>query len=92
MRALVLFVQLLLWLLIIRVVVRGLAGLFAPRRASPKGPGPAPRAIEDLVPCDVCRARVPGSRAVASRVGGRDARFCSARCRDEALAAVARAS
>jgi len=95
MRAIVFFVQLLLWLLIIRVVVRGVAGLFAPRAPQqPRAARPqsAPRAVEDLVLDHVCRTYVPRSRAVLARVSGRDEAFCSRACRDKALAAVARAS
>ncbi len=95
MRALVFFTQLVLWLLIIRVVGRGLAGLFRPRRRpQPDAPRPQapPRAIEDLVLDRVCQTHVPRSRAVLARVAGRDEAFCSAACRDKALAAVARAS
>jgi uncharacterized protein len=95
MRALVFFVQLLLWLLIIRIVLRGLARLF---RGASSGARPAaappqpPRGIEDLVFDRVCQTYVPRSRALAARVGGREELFCSAACRDKALAAVARAS
>jgi hypothetical protein len=96
MRALVFFVELLLWLLIVRIVLRGLARMFG--LASP-GAGPraarraeAARPIEDLVLDPVCRSYFPRSRGVAARVSGREELFCSAACRDKALAAVARAS
>jgi hypothetical protein len=95
MRAIVFFVQLLLWLLIIRVVVRGVAGLFGPRAPhAPRAARPqaAPRVIEDLLLDRVCRTYVPRSRAVLARVSGRDEAFCSSACRDKALAAVGRAS
>ncbi|MGE5125285.1 MAG: hypothetical protein ACM3PV_03270 [Betaproteobacteria bacterium] len=93
MRGIVFLVELLLWLLIIRIVLRGLARLFAPatqRRAA--SAGPAARQVEDLVLDRVCRTYVPRSRAVAARVAGHEELFCSAACRDKALAAVARAS
>ncbi len=94
MRALVFFVQLLLWLLIIRLVVRGLTRIFsgasARRPASPRR-GP-PSAIEDLVLDRVCHTYVPRSQAVPGRIAGREEQFCSPECRDKALAAVARAS
>ena len=93
MRAIVLFVQLLLWLLILRVVVRGLARMFggsaAGRRAAP---GQAPRLVDDLVLDRVCQTYVPRSRAVVAHVAGREQAFCSPACRDKALSAVARAS
>lgn len=101
MRAIVFFVQLLLWLMILRMVLRGLARMFGPpahrgrpasgpqRQARPAEPA---RQIEDLVLDRVCRSYFPRSRAVAGRVAGQEELFCSAACRDKALAAVARAS
>jgi hypothetical protein len=50
------------------------------------------RAPEDLVLDRVCRTYVPLSRTVTARVSGREEHFCSAACREKALAAVARAS
>jgi len=47
---------------------------------------------EDLVLDRVCHTHVPRSGAVVARVAGREEHFCSAACRDKALAAVARAS
>jgi hypothetical protein len=49
-------------------------------------------APEDLVLDRICRTHVPRSRALVARVDGREEHFCSADCRDKALAAVARAS
>jgi len=97
MRAIVFFVELLLWLLIIRVVLRGLARLFGGRSDAGSTSGGSRRAparpqIEDLVRDRVCGTYVPRSQALASRVAGRDELFCSTACRDKALAAVARAS
>jgi hypothetical protein len=95
MRAVVFFVQLLLWLLIIRIVVRGLAGLFVRRPAAPPRGAPRPQAqrqIEDLILDRVCQTHFPRSSAVSARVAGHDELFCSTACRDKALAAVARAS
>jgi uncharacterized protein len=94
MRAILFLIELLLWLLLIRIVLRGLARLFAgavsapPRRDQP----PPPRAIEDLVLDRVCRTYLPRSRALTARVGGREEHFCSPACRDAALAELARAS
>ncbi len=94
MRAIVFLVELLLWLLIVRIVLRGLARLFAP--ATAERPGRAPRTqappVEDLVLDRVCRTHFPRSRGIAARVAGHEELFCSAACRDKALAAVARAS
>jgi hypothetical protein len=102
MRAIVFFVELLLWLMIVRIVLRGLGRMFgggrrqhgAPAAAPPRAAGrPAPPAqIEDLVQDPVCRTYFPRSRAVAARVAGRDELYCSTECRDKALAAVGRAS
>jgi YHS domain-containing protein len=47
---------------------------------------------EDLVLDRVCRTHVPRSRALSASVAGHEEHFCSAACRDKALAAVARAS
>jgi hypothetical protein len=96
MRAILFFIQLLLWLLIIRIVLRGLVRMFGlgaarPRPTTPPSSTP-PRAIEDLVFDRICRTYVPRSRAVAGLVDGRDELFCSERCRDEARSSVARAS
>ena len=93
MRALVFLFQLVFWLFVIRIVTRGVARLFAagvarPRPAHP----PAGRVVEDLVLDRVCRTHVPRAHALAARVAGREEHFCSAACRDKALAAVARAS
>jgi hypothetical protein len=100
MRGLVFLVELVLWLLIVRVVLRALARMFGggqPGGARPAGrraaAGPAPPGpIEDLVLDPVCHSYFPRSRAVAARLAGREELFCSAACRDKALAAVARAS
>lgn len=101
MRAIVFFVQLLLWLMIIRMVLRGLVRMFgAPHRQGRAASRPQPRArpaepprqIEDLVLDRVCHSYFPRSRAVAGRVAGQEELFCSDACRDKALAAVARAS
>jgi hypothetical protein len=48
--------------------------------------------VEDLVLDRVCHAHFPRSSGVPARVDGLDELFCSAACRDKALAAVARAS
>ncbi len=91
MRAIVFFLQLLFWLLVVRLLLRGLARLVS---AGPGGKEPprAARAIEDLVLDRVCRTYVPRSRAISARVAGREELFCSEACRDKALTAVARAS
>lgn len=90
MRALVFVVQLLFWLMVVRLVLRAVGGLLRPGpRPRPAAGAPAaapPRQIEDLVLDRVCRTYFPRSRGVAGRVDGRDQLFCSAACRDRAAA------
>jgi hypothetical protein len=81
------------WLMFIRLLLRTLAAFFggasAPA-AERKGPRSLP--VEDLVLDRVCRTHVPRSTALVARVAGVQEHFCSAQCRDKALAGVARAS
>jgi len=86
--------QFLFWLLLLRLVVRAVARAFAAAPARPRTQAAPPRvrAPEDLVLDHVCRTHVPRSRALVARVDGREEHFCSAPCRDKALASVARAS
>jgi len=93
-RGLLLVVQALLWLLLMRLVLRSLASAFSRTRPVQPGSGARPqmRAPEDLVLDRVCHTYVPRSRAITARVAGREEPFCSAACRDRALAAVTRAS
>ena len=95
-RVLLRVLQLLFWLLLLRLVVRTVARAFSPgpgrARAGAPPPRPQVRAPEDLVLDRVCRTHVPRSRALVARVDGREEHFCSAPCRDKALASVARAS
>ncbi|HXY39081.1 MAG TPA: hypothetical protein VEQ10_05395 [Vicinamibacteria bacterium] len=93
MRAIVFFVELLLWLLILRVVLRGLARMFGGSgRAADAPPAQATPLVEDLVLDRVCQTYVPRSRALLAHVDGREQAFCSSTCRDKALSAIARAS
>jgi len=95
-RVLLRVLQFLFWLLLLRLVVRTVARAFSPAPERPRAGAPAPRpqvrAPEDLVLDPVCHTHVPRSRALVARVDGREGHFCSAECRDKALAAVARAS
>ena len=87
--------QFLFWLLVLRLVVRTVARAFSPAPDRPRATAPSRgqvRAPEDLVLDRVCHTHVPRSGAVVARVAGREEHFCSAACRDKALAAVARAS
>jgi hypothetical protein len=95
-RVLLRLLQFVFWLLLLRLVVRAVARAFSPRPGRPRAAaGPARgevHAPEDLVLDRVCHTHVPRSRALVARVGGHEEHFCSAECRDRALAAVARAS
>jgi hypothetical protein len=91
-RGLVVVVLALFWLLVLRLVLRAIGSALAPAASRPAQPGPQARAPEDLVLDPVCRTYVPRSRAIRARVSGREESFCSAACRDRALASVARAS
>ena len=93
-RGLIVFVEALLWLLVLRFVMRAFASVFGGARAAAPAPRERPRvrAAEDLVLDRVCHTHVLRSRALTARVSGREETFCSAACRDQALAAVTRAS
>jgi hypothetical protein len=95
-RVLLRLLQFLFWLLLLRFVVRAVARALSPRPGrSRAASGPARGAVqapEDLVLDRVCHTHVPRSRALVARVEGHEEHFCSAECRDRALAAVARAS
>ena len=88
--------QFLFWLVLLRLLVRAVTRAFAQDAGRPRaGPGPTRREVrapEDLVLDRVCRTHLPRSRALVARIEGRDEHFCSAACREKALAAVPRAS
>ena len=75
-RLLQLLAALLLIRLLGRAVARWLRG--APRRPAVRG--------GELVRDRVCNTHVPRQHALVARVGGREEYFCSAACRDHALA------
>ena len=84
---LVRILRLLAVLLLLRLAFRVLfAWLARPREASRDVRG------GELVRDRVCNTFLPRDRALTARVGGKEEHFCSARCRDQALAAVSRAS
>jgi hypothetical protein len=95
-RVLVKILQFLFWLLLLRLVVRAVARAFSPGPARPRAAAPPSRPQvrppEDLVLDRVCQTHVPRSRALVARVADREEHFCSAACRDKALATAARAS
>ena len=78
-RALFFLLRIVLVLLIVRLAARGLAALFRP----------APErqiADVDTVRDQVCNTFLPRSKAVTAVIAGREEHFCSAACRDRALA------
>lgn len=91
-RGLLIVVQALVWLLLLRFVLRTLGAVLSRGgRARPK-PRAQVRAPEELVLDRVCHTYVPRSRAVAARVAGREEWFCSSACRERALGGMAQAS
>jgi hypothetical protein len=88
------FLQFLFALLVVRLVSRLLGSYLGQQRRTP-GARPAARpkvAGGELVRDRICNTHLPRDRALVARIGGRDEYFCSAACRDEALAALSRAS
>lgn len=95
LRFLVRFLNVLIVLLLVRLVLRGIASWLRGSRArpavSPPGP-PAPREAGELVRDRVCNTFLPRDRAIRARIDGTEEHFCSAGCRDRALAEARRAS
>ena len=79
----------LLIVFVVRLVGRGLAGLFRSSERPQAGGEPAG---VDLVRDRVCNTFVPRDRAVQAMIAGRQEHFCSEACRDRARDAVSRAS
>jgi hypothetical protein len=68
-----------------RFVVAVLQGL---RQQTATGPGPGAPAGSDageMVRDRICNTFVPRERALRALIGGQEAHFCSAACRDRAL-------
>lgn len=87
---LVFVVRVLMVLFVVRLLLRTWAELRRPRGAArPAGKsGPSQELVRDRV----CNTFLPRDRALMARVGAEDAYFCSAACRERALAAASRAS
>ena len=95
LRSVIYVLYFLIILYCVRLVSRSLGRLFGPGggvRRSGGAPGPRSRPAEDLVHDRICNTHVPRSRALTSKIGGREEHFCSEACRDRARAAEARAS
>ncbi len=87
-------VQALLWLLLLRFVLRTVGAALSRTRAREAAPRARAeiRPPEDLVQDRVCHTYVPRSRAISTRVSGQQEWFCSTACRDLSRAAASRAS
>lgn len=85
-------VRVLFALLVVRLLLRAVAGwLRAPRPVAPKPSRPRELAA-DLVRDNFCNTFLPRNGAIKALVAGREEYFCSNACRDRALAAMAQAS
>ena len=82
MTLIVAFVRFVIALFLVRIAFRFVAGVIQglrePRPAGPSG--------VEMVRDRVCNTFLPRERAVTAIVGGREMHFCSAACRDRALA------
>ena len=74
--------RVLLVLLLLRLLARFVAGAIRGYRGAPR---PSAR---ELVRDRVCNTFVARERALVASISGRDEHFCSAACRDRALAAA----
>jgi hypothetical protein len=88
MRFLVVILNALVVLFLVRLVMRALGAFLRPRDTA------APRRIDavEMVRDRVCNTFLPRERAVRALVAGHEEHFCSAACRDRALAGVFQAS
>jgi hypothetical protein len=78
-------------LLLVRFILRAFQPQATRRPARAAAPRPQPPS-PDLVRDRICNTFLPRERALRAMVGGRQEHFCSAACRDRALADAARAS
>jgi hypothetical protein len=88
---LVRLVRIVMILLVIRVVLRTIAGFLRPGNRPEKAGTASPVLAGDLVRDRVCNTFVLKDRAVRALVAGREESFCSALCRDKALGALSKA-
>jgi hypothetical protein len=76
------FVRFVIALFLVRIAFRFIAGVIQGLREPPPS---GPSGVE-MVRDRVCNTFLPRERAVTAIVGGREMHFCSAACRDRALA------
>lgn len=91
-RLLVIAVRLLGLLLLARFAFSALRRPGAPGGTRGRNAAPRPPVAGELVRDRVCNTFLPRDRALHAVVGAREEHFCSAACRDRALADAARAS
>jgi hypothetical protein len=84
---LVLVVRILLVLILLRFLLRFAAAVVRGYRGDRPAPAAGGPPAVELVRDEVCNTYVPRPKALVAEVGGRTAHFCSAACRDRALAA-----
>jgi hypothetical protein len=82
MTLIVAFVRFVIALFLVRIAFRFVAGVIQGLRE----PAPAGPSSVEMVRDRVCNTFLPRERAVTAVVGGREMHFCSASCRDRALA------
>jgi hypothetical protein len=93
LRGLFLVLRLVAFLVVVRLVLRALAGLSrGTTRPAAAGSRPGTKAVADLVRDRICNTFLPRERAVSAMVSGREQHFCSEACRDRALTAASQAS
>jgi len=93
-RAIVRVAEFLVLLLVVRLVLRGIGSLFSVSTAPSATARTKSETLqaEDMVKDRICDTFIPRNRAIAARLGGDEEFFCSAACRDKAVAALRRAS
>jgi len=82
------FVRFVIALFLVRIAFRFVAGVLQGLRERPAATGGGGGV--EMVRDRVCNTFLPRERALTAVVGGREMHFCSAACRDRALALPAR--